>query len=133
MSAEYAYDYSILRIVPRVDRGEQLNAGIVLSCPDAAFLDASIDLDERALLAMDPAADVEIIRANLAIFPVVCRGGADAGPIGALPPRERFRWLVSPRSTMIQPSPVHTGRTADPAACLAHLVARVVRREPAKR
>jgi hypothetical protein len=131
--ADYAYDYSIIRVVPRVDRGEQLNAGIILSCPDAAFLGARIELDERALLAIDPAADVEAIRTNLAVFPAVCLGGPDAGPIGLLPPRERFRWLVAPRSTMIQPSPVHTGRTSDPAACLDHLLARVVRRPAVQR
>jgi len=131
MPADYTYDYSIIRVVPRVDRGEQINAGIVLSCPDADFLDAKIALDERALLAIDPTADLDAVRANLEVFPVVCRGGEDAGPIGQLAPRARFRWLVAPRSTVIQPSPVHTGRTADPAACLDHLVNTVVRRSSA--
>jgi hypothetical protein len=126
--ADFTYDYSIIRIVPRVDRGEQINAGIVLSCADIDFLDARIDLDERALLALDPGVDLVAVRTNLDVFPVVCRGGADAGPIGVLPPRARFRWLVAPRSTIIQPSPVHTGRTADPAASLEHLMDRVVRR-----
>lgn len=128
MPADYTYDYSIIRVVPRVERGEQINAGIVLSCPDADFLDAKIALDERALLAIDPNADLEAVRANLAVFPAVCRGGEGAGPIGQLPPRGRFRWLVAPRSTVIQPSPVHTGRTTDPAACLEHLVETVVKR-----
>jgi len=126
--ADFTYDYSIIRIVPRVDRGEQINAGIVLSCADIDFLDARIDLDERALLALDPGVDLVAVRTNLDVFPVVCRGGADAGPIGVLPARARFRWLVAPRSTIIQPSPVHTGRTADPAASLEHLMDRVVRR-----
>jgi len=128
MPADYTYDYSIIRVVPRVERGEQINAGIVLSCPDANFLDAKIALDEGALLAIDADIDLETVRANLEVFPAVCRGGEDAGPIGQLTPRERFRWLVSPRSTIIQPSPVHTGRTADPAASLEHLMDRVVRR-----
>ena len=128
MPAEFTYDYSIIRIVPRVDRGEQINAGIVLSCADTDFLDAQIELDERALLALDPGVDLIAVRTNLDVFPVVCRGGADAGPIGLLPSRARFRWLVAPRSTIIQPSPVHTGRTADPAASLDHLMDRVVRR-----
>lgn len=128
MPADYTYDYSIIRVVPRVERGEQINAGVVLSCPEAHFLDAKIALDERALLAIDPNADVEAVKANLEVFPAVCRGGEDAGPIGQLGQRERFRWLVSPRSTIIQPSPVHTGRTSDPAACLDHLVNTVVRR-----
>lgn len=128
MSAEHTYDYAIIRVVPRVDRGEQMNVGVILSCPDANFLEARIELDEALLLALDPTVDVATVRANLAIIPAVCLGGPDAGPIGALDPRSRFRWLVSPRSTMIQPSPVHTGRTSDPARCLEHLMERVVRR-----
>jgi hypothetical protein len=128
VAAEYTYDYAIVRIVPRVERGEQINVGIILSCPDVDFLDARIELDEARLLALDPTVDVELMRANLATIPAVCRGGAEAGPIGELPQRGRFRWLVSPRSTMIQMSPVHTGRTTDPAACLDHLVEKVVRR-----
>jgi hypothetical protein len=128
VAAEHTYDYAIVRIVPRVERGEQINVGVILSCPDANFLDARIELDEARLLALDPTADVELMRANLAMIPAVCRGGTEAGPIGELPPRGRFRWLVSPRSTIIQMSPVHTGRTTDPAACLDHLVEKVVRR-----
>jgi hypothetical protein len=125
--AEHTYDYAIVRIVPRVERGEQINVGVILSCPDLDFLDARIELDEARLRALDPHADLELMRANLATIPAICRGGAEAGPIGALPPRGRFRWLVSPRSTMIQTSPVHTGRTSDPAACLASLLDKVVR------
>ena len=128
MPAEYTYDYAIIRVVPRVERGEQVNAGVILSCADVDFLDARIELDEAAVLALDPAVDIEAVRATLATIPAICRGGADAGPIGALPARGRFRWLVSPRSTIIQPSPVHTGRTTDPAACLEKLMDRLVRR-----
>ena len=128
MSAEYTYDYAVIRVVPRVERGEQVNAGVILSCADTDFLDARIEVDEPVLLALDPQVDLVAVRAHLAVIPAVCRGGLDAGPIGLLPPRGRFRWLVSPRSTIIQPSPVHTGRTSDPAACLEHLMARVVRR-----
>ena len=102
--AEYTYDYAIVRIVPRVERGEQINVGVILSCVDADFLEARIELDAARLLALDPALDLEAIRAGLATIPAVCAGGADAGPIGALPQRGRFRWLVSPRSTMIQTS-----------------------------
>ena len=127
MAAEYTYDYAIVRVVPRVERGERINVGIILSCPDLSFLDARIELDEARLRALDPHADVELMRQNLATIPAVCRGGPEAGPIGELPQRGRFRWLVSPRSTMIQPSPVHTGRTSDPAACLEHLIETVVR------
>lgn len=128
MPAELTYDYAIVRVVPRVERGEQLNAGVILSCADTDFLDARFELDEALLLALDPATDIDAVREHLALIVRICRGGPDAGPIGALPPRGRFRWLVSPRSTIIQPSPIHTGRTHDPAACLDHLVAQLVRR-----
>lgn len=132
MPAEYTYDYAIVRVVPRVDRGERINVGVILSCPDLDFLDARIDVDAAAVLALDPTVDLDAMRAYLATIPVVCRGGVAAGAIGELPPRGRFRWLVSPRSTIIQPSAVHTGRTTDPAACLEHLVARLVRRPSAE-
>jgi hypothetical protein len=125
---EHTYDYAVIRVVPRVERGEQVNVGVILSCADVDFLEAAIEMDDAAVLALDPGADLETIRANLATIPLVCRGGAEAGPIGELPPRGRFRWLVSPRSTIIQPSPVHTGRTHDPAACLQRLMDRLVRR-----
>lgn len=128
MSTEHTYDYAIIRVVPRVERGEQVNVGVVLSCPDADFLDARIEADVDVIRALDPNIDLEAMRAALDVFPRVCRGGPDAGPIGELPPRGRFRWLVSPRSTIVQPSPVHTGRTDDPAACLEKLMDRVVRR-----
>ena len=128
MPADYHYDYSIIRVVPRVERGEQINVGVILSCSDVDFLDARIDLDENAVLAVDATIDLEAVRANLDAIPRMCRGGADLGPIGELPARGRFRWLVSPRSTIIQPSPVHTGRTADPAACLENLMEKLVRR-----
>lgn len=128
MAADLTYDYAIVRVVPRVERGEQINVGVILSCADSDFLDARLDLDETALLALDPSVDLEAVRAHLALIPVICRGGADAGPIGALPARGRFRWLVSPRSTIIQPSAIHTGRTSDPAACLDHLMQQLVRR-----
>lgn len=130
MPAEHTYDYAVIRVVPRVDRGEQVNVGVILSCPDLGYLDARIELDEQLLLVLDPQVDLAALRANLAIIPAVCGGGADAGPIGALDPRGRFRWLVAPRSTIIQPSPVHTGRTTDPARCLEHLMERMVRRTP---
>jgi hypothetical protein len=126
--ADYTYDYAIVRVVPRVERGEQVNVGIILSCADSDFLDARIDVDESLLRALDPEIDLAAVRANLAVIPAVCRGGPEAGPIGLLPTRARFRWLVAPRSTIIQPSAVHTGRTSDPAACLDHLLDRVVRR-----
>jgi hypothetical protein len=125
--AEYTYDYAIVRIVPRVERGEQINVGVILSCVDVDFLEARIEVDEARLLALDAGLDVEAIRTGLASIPLVCAGGPEAGPIGMLSPRERFRWLVSPRSTVIQMSPVHTGRCADPAAALARLLDTMVK------
>jgi hypothetical protein len=125
--AEYTYDYAIVRVVPRVERGERINAGVILSCPDLQFLEARIELDESRLLMLDPSVDLELMRRNLAIIPAVCRGGEEAGPISALPQRGRVRWLVSPRSTMIQTSPVHTGRTHDPSAALENLLDTMVR------
>ena len=131
MPADYTYDYAIVRVVPRVERGEQVNVGVILSCTDSEFLDARIEVDDVVILALDPTIDLEAMHEQLAIIPCVCRGGEEAGPIGALRARDRFRWLVSPRSTIIQPSPVHTGRTSDPAACLEKLMDRLVRRPSA--
>jgi hypothetical protein len=128
--AEYTYDYAVVRVVPRVERGEMINVGVILSCPDMDFLEARIELDAPRLQALDASLDVEATRANLEMIPRVCRGGADAGPIGALPQRSRFHWLVSPRSTVIQVSPVHTGRTSDPAATLERLLDTMVRTAP---
>lgn len=127
MPTEYTYDYAIVRIVPRVERGEQINVGVILSCVDADFLEARIELDEARLRALDPAPDLEAIREGLATITAVCAGGANAGAIGLLPQRGRFRWLVSPRSTVIQMSPVHSGRTSDPPATLERLLATMVR------
>jgi hypothetical protein len=124
---EETYDYAIIRVVPRVERGELINVGVILSCPGADFLEARIDLDPARLLALDPALDVEATRANLEMIPRVCRGGEEAGEIGALPQRSRFHWLVSPRSTIIQMSPVHTGRTDNPAKALERLLETMVR------
>ena len=123
----HTYDYAIIRVVPRVERGEMINVGVILSCPDKAFLEARIDVDEARLLAFNPAVDLDAVREHLATIPITCKGGADAGPIGALPQRARFHWLVAPRSTIIQMSPVHTGRTDDPAAALERLLDRMVR------
>jgi hypothetical protein len=121
VSAKRLYDYAIVRVVPRVERGEQVNVGVVLSCVDSNYLDARIEIDEARVRALDPSIDLDAVRATLETFSRVCAGGVDAGPIGALPVRERFRWLVSPRSTMVQMSPIHTGQTTDPPAELQRL------------
>ena len=121
------YDYAIIRVVPKVEREEFLNVGVVVSCPDRGFLEARIELDEQRLMAVDPTLDVETIRAHLATIPIVCTGGEPAGPIGQLSQRERFHWLVAPRSTIIQTSPAHSGCCKDPAAVLEHLLDTMVR------
>lgn len=126
MPDKFRYDYAVIRVVPKVDREEFINAGVIVSCPELSFLEARIELDESRLLALDPNVDLDLVRKHLASIPTICRGGADAGSIGELPQRRRFEWLVAPRSTVIQTSPVHTGRCGDPAAALAHLVATMV-------
>jgi hypothetical protein len=123
----HTYDYAIIRLVPRVERGELVNVGVILSCPAVDFLEARIELNPERLRALDPSFDLEAARAHLETIPRVCRGGGEAGEIGALPQRARFHWLVSPRSTIIQMSPVHTGRTGDPAKTLQRLLETMVR------
>jgi DUF3037 family protein len=130
VGADQAYDYAVVRLVPRVERGETVNVGVILSCPARDFLEARIELDVPRVLALHPGFDVETARAHLAAIPRVCRGGAEAGALGALPARARFHWLVAPRSTVIQVSPVHSGCTDDPAAALERLVATLVRASP---
>jgi Protein of unknown function (DUF3037) len=122
------YDYAIVRVVPRVERGEFINAGIIMSCDVARILKAAIALDENALLALDSRVDLVVIREALATIPLICAGGASAGPLGGLSARERFHWLVSPRSTMVQTSPVHTGQCDDPDAALERLMNKMIRR-----
>jgi hypothetical protein len=99
-----------------------------LSCDIERVLEASIELDEAALLALDAGVDLELVRSTLATIPAICLGGADAGPIGKLSARERFHWLVSPKSTIVQTSPVHTGQCSDLRAALEHLMNRMIRR-----
>ncbi|HEY7641803.1 MAG TPA: DUF3037 domain-containing protein [Steroidobacteraceae bacterium] len=130
MPTPSSYDYAIVRVVPRVEREEFINAGVILSCQAQDYLGARIELDEQRLLAIDAAVDLDSVRANLASIPLICAGGPAAGPIGQLTPRERFHWLVAPRSTVIQTSPVHSGRCQDPAAALDHLLRTMVRARP---
>ena len=128
-----SYDYAVIRVVPRVDREEFLNVGVIISCPARDFLEARIELDESRLLAFDPTLDIEAIRNHLASIPRICAGGPDAGPIGQLSQRERFHWLVAPRSTIIQTSRVHTGRCIDPDPVAERLLDRMVRAATARR
>ena len=126
-----SYDYAVIRVVPRVDREEFVNVGVIVSCPAKDFLEARIELDESRLLAFDPTLDLEDIRAHLASIPRICAGGPDAGPIGQLSQRERFHWLTAPRSTIIQTSRVHPGRCTEPGPVSERLLERMVR--PARR
>jgi Protein of unknown function (DUF3037) len=123
----YPYDYAVFRVVPRVEREEFVNVGVIVSCAARDFLAARIELDEQRLTALDSALDVESIRAHLATIPSICAGGEQAGPIGQLSQRERFHWLVAPRSTTIQTSPVHTGWCENPTEVLEHLLDTMVR------
>jgi hypothetical protein len=123
---KFRYDYAVVRVVPKVDREEFINAGVIVSCPELSFLEARIKLDESRLLALDPNIDLDLVKKHLDSIPKICRGGDDAGSIGQLPQRQRFHWLVAPRSTIIQTSPVHTGRCGDPAAALERLIVTMV-------
>ena len=128
MHALRTYDYAVVRVVPRVERGEFVNAGIIVSCDVERILEARIEFDEGALLALDADIDLELVRDTLATIPAICAGGAAGGPIGQLSARERFHWLVSPKSTIVQTSPVHTGQCSDVGAALDHLMNTMVRR-----
>lgn len=127
MQDHCSYDYAVVRVVPRVEREEFVNVGIILSCQTMDFLEAHIELDEKRLLALDPALDLEEIQSHLASIPAICAGGAQLGQIGRLSQRERFHWLVAPRSTVIQTSAVHTGRCTNLQETLEHLMDAMVR------
>lgn len=122
-----SFDYAIIRVVPRVERGEFVNAGVILFCSTKAYLDARIELQRDRLLGISPDIDLALIESHLAAIPRVCAGGKEAGPIGELPQRARFHWLVAPRSTVIQISPVHPGVHHDLEAALESLMNKLVR------
>ena len=121
------FDYAVIRVVPRVERGEFVNAGVIVSCPAKKYLKARVELDAERLAALDPGFDRETIERHLAAIPLICEGGAAAGPIGLLPPRARFHWLVAPRSTVIQTSEVHSGVHENPAVALQGLFEKLVK------
>jgi hypothetical protein len=120
------FEYAVLRVVPRVDRGESMNAGVLLYCQARSFLGARVHLDVDRLRALDPSADPEAVEHALRTAAGVCAADADAGPAGEEDPGKRFRWLTAPRSTVVQSGPVHTGLTDDPDADLDHLLDRLV-------
>ncbi|MGW7207319.1 DUF3037 domain-containing protein [Streptomyces sp. NPDC054837] len=110
------YEYALLRIVPRVERGECINAGVLVYCRAKAYVGVRTHLDEAKLLMLDPDADVAGVRAALRAVESVCAGGEEAGQAASDDAGRRFRWLIAPRSTVVQPGPVHTGLTIDPTA-----------------
>lgn len=129
MPAQCSFDYAIIRVVPRVEREEFINVGVIVCCPAKKFLKAGIELNQERLAALDPTLDPAIIRKHLEAISAICKGGLKAGPIGKLPLRARFHWLVAERSTVIQTSPVHTGLCTDGDAMLEHLLDTMVRQK----
>ena len=121
-----SFDYAVVRVVPRVERGEFVNAGVILFCSTRSYLQSRIELPQARLLALAPSIDVALVQSHLDVIPRVCLGGAEAGPIGALPQRARFHWLVAPRSTVIQMSPVHSGVHHDLDSALGRLFEKLV-------
>lgn len=126
MPAPSSFDYAVVRVVPRVEREEFINAGVILFCRSRRFLGARIALDRQRLTILDPCLNPEEVERHLALIPLICAGGPNAGPIGILPLADRFHWLVAPRSSIIQTSPVHTGLCTEPDQVLAHLLETMV-------
>jgi hypothetical protein len=124
--ASEVFQYTLLQVVPRVDRGERMNAGVVLFSRRHRFLQARIGLDRSRLLALDPSTDPEEVERHLAALAAVAAGDAAAGAVAAMDQSERFHWLAAPSSTVIQPSPVHTGLCEDPVETLDRLFVRLV-------
>ncbi|MDZ4718652.1 MAG: DUF3037 domain-containing protein [Roseiflexaceae bacterium] len=121
------FEYAIIRVVPNIERGECLNSGVVVFARQHRFLEARIQLNEARLRSLAADIDIEPLRTQLEHIPIICAGGKLAGPIGALPAPERFRWIVAPRSTIIQTSPVHCGLCEHPGDALEKLFERLVR------
>ncbi|WP_219460581.1 DUF3037 domain-containing protein [Nonomuraea rhizosphaerae] len=119
------YEYAVIRVVPRVERGEQVNAGVLLYCQPRDYLCARVELDPARLRVLDPSVDVDGVRKALDAYELAC--GAEAGPLGGESLGGRFRWLTAPRSTIVQAGPVHAGLTADPGTELARLFDKLVR------
>ena len=126
MPATHSYDFAAIRVVPRVDREEFVNAGVVVFCRTLKYLKAKIEINEARLQALWPDLDLNLVREHLETIPKICAGDPDAGPIAALPIPDRFHWLVAPRSTIIQISPVHSGICETPDPVLGELFGRLV-------
>lgn len=122
-----SFDWALVRVVPRVERGECVNVGAIVACATKRYLGATILMNPERIRALAPDIDLEELEAALATIPRIAAGDQTAGPIAALPHGERFHWLTAPRSAVVQTSPVHTGICDDPAVALADLVERLVR------
>jgi hypothetical protein len=127
--AQSSFDYAVIRVVPRVEREEFVNAGVIVFCLERNFLAARVHVDDERLKALWPEIDVDLVQRHLEAFPRISAGDPSAGPIARLSLRERFHWLVSPRSTIIQVSPVHTGICESPEQALDRLFERLAARE----
>jgi len=127
MPAPSSFDYAIVRVVPHVEREEFVNVGVILFCRTLRFLGTRIELDAERLAALSTHVDIATLEAYLDLIPCICAGGPQAGPLGHLSRAERFHWLVSPRSTTVQVSPVHSGLCTDPQAALDDLFEKMVR------
>jgi hypothetical protein len=128
MPERNSFDYAIIRLVPHEERGEFINAGVILYCRAAGFLDARIAFDAQRLKSLDADVDAEVVRRQLEAIPRICAGKPDAGPLSALSQGERFFWLVAARNTIVQASPLHTGLCDNPAGMLDHLLETMVNR-----
>lgn len=126
MPVPSSFDYAVVRVVPRVERGEFINAGVIVFCLERRYLEARVVVDEARLKALWPQLDVAMVRKHLEAIPKIAAGDPEAGPIAKLSQRERFHWLVSPRSTMIQVSPVHSGICDEPEKTVEKLAERLL-------
>lgn len=127
MSGRDVFEYALVRVVPRIERGEMINAGVLVYCRAQGYVGARVHLDEARLRCLDPEVDVAGVRAALHGYTGVCAGGTDAGQAAGDDPGRRFRWLTAPRSTIVQPGPIHTGLTTDPGAEADRLLELLVR------
>ncbi len=127
MPVPSSFDYAIIRVVPRVEREEFINAGVILFCRTERFLGALIELNTERLRSLAPDIDLLLVQRHLNLIPLICTGNAEAGAIAHMSQSERFHWLVSPRSTIIQTSPIHSGLCSDPREALQHLLETMVR------
>ena len=126
MPDRHSFNYAVVRVVPHAEREEFMNVGVILSCQAAGYLDAAFELDERRLAVFAPRLDLDELQAHLEAIRLICVGGDAGGPIGRLPRRARFDWLVAPRSTIVRTSAVHAGLCSDPREALNHLLRKMV-------